>query len=624
MSDKKLLIKLAADVESLKNGLRGARKEVDTFEGAVIGAGKAIGAYFGAYSIYRGLEYGVKTMAQFERQMDTVAAITGATGGELKELQDNAINLAGAFRSIDIAKMETELGRLGFRTSEIIDSTKAIVALATATGEDLAKSADTVGSTLRIFNLEASKSGQVTDIMAAGFNESALALDNFTESIKYVGPVANSAGLSLQQTTALLGVLADNGIRGSMAGTSLRKIISDLGRGAAPILTRKLQEMAAAGMSSADAMDEVGRTAYASLLILANNVEKIDALTNSLNNSKGAAEATAKIMEDNLIGDWQKFQAELDKAIVSGSVTLDILRGILQVGQALVSVSWADIGKGISEINPMEALFGLGPSEFEKQQEQWEDRFSDWERRYRNTWDIFNKIQNLQTPAAPIKGFTKNPTVGEDHEPDYMQMQSITDNTIKIYEEYQAEQNALNEETRSMFNEHYEQLYGDWMIASEREIDAMEAHYEEMEKVQEEAAAKLAFTAGIIMKLGDAIGDSLVDSIETGEKFGHSLLKQTDQIIQQLYRQAVGWILLNAAKIPNPLAAIAVATGGAIAMRAAFAGIRRSQDVSSSSDNGASFQRQKTNHISGSFRLRGSDLVASIDNYDRQRSRTGG
>lgn len=286
----------------------------------------------------RGITEVITSAAEFQHSMQEVKAITGASGQEFDKLKNNAIQMAGAFKAIDISRMEVELGRLGFTTQEIIDTTKASIQLSVATGENLARGADVLGSTLRAFNLNASESARVADVMASGFNNSALSLENFAEAIKYVAPVAANAGISLEQTTALLGVLADNGIKGSMAGTSLRKIISDLGQGAAPVLNQKLREMAVAGMSGAEAMDEVGRTAYASLLILSKNTEKIDQYTKANESAKGSAAAMAKIMQDDLVGSWKNFNAELEKTYQGKNFITDYFKTIIDEYTAMVKL----------------------------------------------------------------------------------------------------------------------------------------------------------------------------------------------------------------------------------------------------------------------------------------------
>lgn len=324
----KMAVQLIGQTAQFNTAMDTAARKLTNFEKLAVGAGRTIGATLGGYFIYQGLDYGIGVMKDFEKQMSEVQALSGATGAEFEQLRNNAINLAGAFKAIDIARMETELSRLGFTTGEILDSTKAVIDLARATGEDLAKSADIAGSTLKAFGLEASESGRVAEAMAIGLNTSALALDNFGEAMKYVAPVARQANFTLEQTTALLGVLADNGIRGSMAGTSLRKIISDLGEGDVKTLNKRLREMAAAGLSGADAMSEVGRTAYAALLILANNTDQIDKANEAQMTMKGTLEATAKVITDNLQGDVDKLSAAWDGMFISGSASLPVFRAL--------------------------------------------------------------------------------------------------------------------------------------------------------------------------------------------------------------------------------------------------------------------------------------------------------
>ena len=82
---------------------------------------------------------------------------------------------------------------------------------------------------MRAFGLQASETSRVADVMAKSFSTSGLDLDKFTESMKLVAPIAKTAGISIETTTAFLGKMADVGISGSNAGTALRKIFGELG-----------------------------------------------------------------------------------------------------------------------------------------------------------------------------------------------------------------------------------------------------------------------------------------------------------------------------------------------------------------------------------------------------------
>jgi hypothetical protein len=289
------------------------------------GVGLSAGAIVGVFAS------ATRSIIDFQKELSTVKAITGASGAEFEQLKKSALDLGASTRytATQVAQLQVEFGRLGFTTKEILAATGATLNLATATGSDLSKAADVAGSTVRGFGLSADETRRVVDVMAESFNKSALGIENFSEAMKYVAPVAAQAGISVEETTAMLGTLADAGIRGSMAGTSLRKIISDL-KGETGTLAEKLQKLADKGLTGAQAMDEVGRTAYASLLVLAKNASKTRELTQELNYAAGAGKEAAKIMGYNLAGDLTKLSSAYDGLVQSGGPAADVLRGFAQ------------------------------------------------------------------------------------------------------------------------------------------------------------------------------------------------------------------------------------------------------------------------------------------------------
>lgn len=280
------------------------------------------GLAFGTYEIMQGVQRAIGVMSEFEHTMSEVKAITGATGDEFQSLQADALRLGAstAFTSKQVGELQVAYGRLGFTTKEILDATEATLDLAAATGEDLAKSADVAGSTVRGFQLNAAETQRVVDVMASSFNKTALGLENFTESMKYVAPVANAAGATVEETTALLGVLADAGIRGSMAGTSLRKIFTDMTKDGRP-LQERLAELAAKGITLQDSFDEVGRTAQTSLLILSKNTAKTNELTQAFKFASGEAGKMARVMRDDLEGDVEKLTSAWEGLILQIKAT---------------------------------------------------------------------------------------------------------------------------------------------------------------------------------------------------------------------------------------------------------------------------------------------------------------
>lgn len=326
----KLAVQISANTAELLRGLNQAQRQFATFTSTIKGLGSAIGISLGATAIFSGLKAGIGILADFEHTMSTVRAITGATGDEFKSLEQDALRLGRStkFTATQVGQLQIAYGRLGFTTKEILQATEATLDLAAATGEDLAKSADVAGSTVRGFGLDASETQRVVDVMASSFNKTALGLDNFTESMKYVAPVAAAANVTLEETTAFLGVLADAGIRGSTAGTSLRKIFTDLSKDGRP-LQERIAELAKKGITLGDAFDEVGRTAQTSLLVITKNTEKANDLTKAFSNVAGEAARVARIMQDDLEGDVTKLTSAFEGLILTIKES-DTFRGFIQ------------------------------------------------------------------------------------------------------------------------------------------------------------------------------------------------------------------------------------------------------------------------------------------------------
>lgn len=245
----------------------------------------------------------VQTFADFEYSMKKVKAVSGATDQEFQKLTDQAKELGRStvFTASQVSGLQLEYSKLGFTAGEIDQVTAATLNLAQATDSDLSQAAEVAGSTLRAFGLDASQTTHVTDVMAKSFSSSALDMNRFQESMKYVAPVAKSAGIGIEQTTAMLSVLANNGIKGSQAGTALRRIISELGSTGGDV-AQAIKNLAAEGLNLADAKDEVGRSAQSALLVLGENMDVVDELASVYDNAGGAAKAMADEMNDSTEG----------------------------------------------------------------------------------------------------------------------------------------------------------------------------------------------------------------------------------------------------------------------------------------------------------------------------------
>ena len=253
--------------------------------------------------------------------MAKVKAVTGASEKDFKKLSNTAKELGRTtfFTAQQVAELQTNFGKLGFSTREILDAQEATLQLATATDTDLARAAIVAGASIRGFGLDASEAGRVVDVMAKAFTSSALDIEKFQTSMTKVAPIAAAAGISLEATTAVMGTLTDAGIEASIAGTSLRNIFlkmqdssSDLSKflgftvNSSEDLEMALNKLNTAGLSNEQIMGLVDLRQVAAFNTMITGSERIKGLTNDLDNATGAAKRMADIVADTLEGSFKR------------------------------------------------------------------------------------------------------------------------------------------------------------------------------------------------------------------------------------------------------------------------------------------------------------------------------
>ena len=295
-------------------------RNVGNYRGAISKLSSVLGTLGIAFGISTVVRGAFNSITSFEDANAKLSATLGTTTSQTQDLQDvqRELGRTTSFTAGEVAELQVELAKLGFSQDEIKNSTEGILLLAKASGTDLANASEIAGSTLRAFGLETSQTGHLADVMAKSFSSSALDITKFKESMKFVAPVSKSANVSLEETTALLSILANNGLKGSQAGTSLKRIMSEMAKTGKP-LKEALQDVADAGIDLTSAQDEVGRSAQTSLLILADNIDKIDGFTSKYENADGSAKAMAETMDNTLSGSikrlgsaWEGFLLDMN------------------------------------------------------------------------------------------------------------------------------------------------------------------------------------------------------------------------------------------------------------------------------------------------------------------------
>jgi hypothetical protein len=301
---------ISANNTKFNKGINGATKTMKGFSKNVNSIGKSIvpfiGITAGVTAMTRVLKNAGSIVMDFEQAMADVKSITLATDKEFDKLKSSAKELGSItkFTASEVAGLQKEYAKLGFTTEEIINASEATLDLAAATGTELARAAEVAGVTLKGFDLDAKETKRITDIMADSFTSSALDMEKFAESMKFVAPIAKITGTSIEETAAMLSVLADAGISGSMAGTSLRKIFSELSDDGSK-LSDKLKKLSQEGITLASAQDEVGARAKTALLVINDQIDRIPELTKAYEDSGGAAKRMAEIQLNTLKGQFE-------------------------------------------------------------------------------------------------------------------------------------------------------------------------------------------------------------------------------------------------------------------------------------------------------------------------------
>lgn len=275
--------------------------------------------------------YAIKVGSEFEASMSKVAAISGATGEELKALSSKAKEMGATtkFSATESAEAMQYMAMAGWNSSQMIDGISGIMNLAAADGLDLATTSDIVTDALTAFGLQASESGHFADVLATASSNANTNVSMLGESFKYVAPVAGALGYSVEDISVALGLMANSGIKASQAGTSLRSMLSRMTK-PTDAVSAAMSELGISltdsegnmksfneimldmrkGFSNLTADQKAnyaailgGQEAMSGLLAIVNSSDAdFNKLSEAINNADGAAEKMAETMNDNLQG----------------------------------------------------------------------------------------------------------------------------------------------------------------------------------------------------------------------------------------------------------------------------------------------------------------------------------
>ena len=312
-----------ADTKEKGGFLSGLRKGFDPTEigrtvGRLTGVGGALGILRGVFNTLKTvIVESTKAAINFEAQLAQLQAVTGVSNKELEQLSKSALDVAGSttFTSEQVVELQTELGKLGFSSEQIIKATKGIAATAQALGEQVGPVAQKVGQILNQYNLDASETEKVSDTLVSTINSSALSFEGFSTALQYIGPLAAEVGTEFEETAAAMAVLADNGFTASRIGTGLRGILTELSS-TGEDLTTVIRELANRNLSFSESVELVGKRNAAQLITLVDNIDALEQAEDKYYQAGSAAVASAQQI-DTYKGNLQLLNSALNKVSIS-------------------------------------------------------------------------------------------------------------------------------------------------------------------------------------------------------------------------------------------------------------------------------------------------------------------
>ena len=317
-------------------------------------------------------EYVVEVGSSFEAGMSEVEAISGATGSELEALENKAKSLGSStkFSATEAASAMTNMSLAGWSVNQTLSGIDGVLQLAAASNMDLADASQVVTDNISAFNLEASQSTHIADMMAYAQANSSTTAAELGEAYKNCGANMNAAGQDIETTTSMLESLANNGLRGSEAGTALAAVMRDMtskmkdgkvavGNTSIAVMDsngnfRDMTDILKDVENATDGMGDAQKQAALMSTFTSDSIKGLNMLLNtgadqvagyeeSLRNCSGAASDMADTMQDNLQGKLTELSSATEGL---GIAAYDYISGPLQDGVELLT----DIVSGLTDV----------------------------------------------------------------------------------------------------------------------------------------------------------------------------------------------------------------------------------------------------------------------------------
>jgi len=344
-----LWINIKANTKSLQRGVGGAKNSLAAFgkfmtNPAVLGIAAVTAAIVVwvklGKAIASGLASAVKESMKFNQSMAKVGAVTLSTGKGFDEMREKALELGrtSVFTADQVAAGMLALAKAGLEHSEVNETIEATANLAAAADIELAEASGVVVNAMRAFGLTAEDTTHIADVFALTMSRSNTTVLEHADALAYVAPVARSLGFSLEHTSAMIGVLADSGIKGSMAGTGLRRVMSALASEIETHGVQALDNWITAGHTVSEDLIKFGLRGFNVTQVLALMRKKMLELGQETLTASDIVKKMAEMRMDTLEGDFIKLKSAVSGLkIVVGDELEPTIRQITQVATHAVN-----------------------------------------------------------------------------------------------------------------------------------------------------------------------------------------------------------------------------------------------------------------------------------------------
>lgn len=351
---------LEKELKEVEKAYGQATKKAEGFGGSLLSLNKIKTVLAGVFvtigamitgQIIGGLRDAISTIIEFEKKNSTLAAILGTTKKSIKDLTDEARRLGAttSYTAAQVTALQIELAKLGFFKEDIKAMTPSVLKFAKAVDTDLASAATLAGATLRIFNLDAEDTERAVSTMTMGCNASALSFEYLNTAMSIVGPVANSFGFTIEETTALLGALANSGFDASSAATATRNILLNLADGSGKLalalggpvdnledLVKGLKKLNSEGIDLNKALDLTDKRSVAAFNTFLNGTDTVLNLRDAVTGAEEGFNAMAEEMGDNVQGALNRLSSTIEGVVLRFYESKGILRDLIDLVTLMV------------------------------------------------------------------------------------------------------------------------------------------------------------------------------------------------------------------------------------------------------------------------------------------------